>query len=129
MKQTYCITPSLLLVCAGIPASPSPAPGKSPGHKPPAKKLDESDKPPFVGMTKTQALARYGNPNSKTSTDNGEQGTEPANLCLVIATHWITLVFRPQQVRTPLVVVSQHGPAKSFAYILACGYRASLLRK
>src|SRR5260370_36984984 len=105
MKQTYCITPSLLLVCAGIPASPSPAPGKSPGHKPPAKKLDESDKPPFVGMTKTQALARYGNPNSKTSTENGEQWTHGLNMCQLIGKHKIPFFFTTQRPRTAVLFV------------------------
>src|SRR5260370_39436223 len=100
MKQTYCITPSLLLVCAGIPASPSPAPGKSPGHKPPAKKLDESDKPPFVGMTKTQALARYGNPNSKTSTENGGQRTYVLNMGQSIGKNMIPFSFSSQRLPT-----------------------------
>jgi hypothetical protein len=116
MKLIYCITASLLFVCAGITASPTPALGKSPGHKPPTKKVDESDKPPFVGMTKTQALARYGSPNSKTSTENGEQWTYVLNMGQFIGKHMIPFFFSTQRLRTGVLIFGPDGRVKNFRW-------------
>jgi len=61
---------------------------------------DESEKPPFVGMTKAQALARYGEPKQNTLTDKGEQWVYILNYGEVIGKAFIPFNFKVTPIRT-----------------------------
>lgn len=113
---SYCIT--ALLLGATALASPTPTPGKSPPHKKPpaAKKVDESDKPPFIGMTKAQALARYGQPKQKTSTEEGEQWTYILNMGEFVGKHMIPFFFSTQGLRMGILTFGQDGRVKKFRW-------------
>ena len=93
-----------------------PAPGKSPPRKPAAKELDESDKPPLVGMTKAQALARYGKPKQKTSTEQGEQSTHYLNMGEFIGKHMIPFFVSTQGLRTGVLIFGENGRVKKFRW-------------
>jgi hypothetical protein len=112
MKLTCCIAALLLCGYACINAFPTPVPRRPP-H---AKKVDESDKPPFIGMTQAQAQARYGNPNHKTSTEAGEQWTYILNMGQFIGKHMIPFFFSTQTLRTGILTFSQDGRVKTFKW-------------
>jgi hypothetical protein len=118
MKTIIQKVSALLLVAAAmVSASPTPTPaGKSPPRRPPARKVDESDKPPFIGMTKAQALARYGNPKQKTSTEEGEQWTYILNLGEFVGKHMIPFFFSTQGLRTGVLIFGQDGHVKKFRW-------------
>jgi hypothetical protein len=81
-----------------------------------AGKVDESDKPPFIGMTKTQALARYGNPNHKTSTEQGETWMYILNMGQFVGKHMIPFFFSTQTLRTGVLIFNQAGRVKTFRW-------------
>jgi hypothetical protein len=119
MKQiSFCVVGALLLAIFSplVLASPTPAPGKSPPRKPPVKRVDESDKPPFVGMTKAQALARYGKPKQKTSTEEGEQWTYILNFGEFIGKHMIPFFVSTQGLRMGVLTFGQDGRVKKFRW-------------
>jgi hypothetical protein len=101
----------LLIGATTVSASPTPAP-----RRPAAKKVDESDKPPFVGMTKSQALARYGDPNQKTSTEEGEQWKYILNLGQFIGKHMIPFFVSTQTLRTGVLIFGLDGRVKKFRW-------------
>jgi hypothetical protein len=104
-----------LLLCATSisSASPSPSPRKSP-RKP--AKVDESDKPPFVGMTKAQALNRYGQPKKQTVTDEGEQWIYILNYGEVVGKAFIPFNFHVTPIRTGLLIFGPDGRVKKFTW-------------
>jgi hypothetical protein len=107
----------LLVMAAMISAAPTPTPaGKWQPHRPSARKVDESDKPPFIGMTKAQELARYGNPNHKTSTEQGETWIYILNMGQFIGKHMILFFFSTQTLRTGALAFGQDGRVKTFRW-------------
>jgi len=86
-------------VTLSVLASPTPTPNKSapPHKKPPAKKVNESNKPPFIGMTKAEALARYGKPKQKTSTEEGEQWSYWLNFGEYLGKHMTRSSLAPRR--------------------------------
>lgn len=88
--------------------------------KPPAKVGDisnpEAEKPPFIGMTKAQALARYGEPKKRTITDEGEQWVYVLNIGEVIGKAMIPFNFKPTLVRTGVLIFDTDGRVKKFTW-------------
>lgn len=106
------IAASLLAGCATTPA---------PSTAPPKKKSavgdmsnPEADNPPFVGMTKAQALARYGEPKRRTLTSDGENWVYILNMGEVIGRAMIPFNFKPTQVRTSVLMFGPDGRVKKF---------------
>jgi hypothetical protein len=99
-------------------ASPTPTPSPRRVSPPPKKpgKIDESDKPPFIGMTKAQALARYGKPKQKTSTEEGEQWTYVLNFGEFMGKHMIPFFFSTQGIRVGVLIFDQEGKVKKFRW-------------
>lgn len=86
--------------------------------KPPAKVGDisnpEAETPPFIGMTKAQALARYGEPKKHTLTDEGENWVYILNMGEVIGKAMIPFNFRQPAVRTGVLIFGADGRVKKF---------------
>jgi hypothetical protein len=74
----------------------------------------EADKPPFIGMTKAQALARYGEPKKRTLTDDGENWVYLLNLGEVFGKALIPFNFKPTQIRTSVLIFGPDGRVKKF---------------
>jgi hypothetical protein len=113
MKQITLIV-SIALLCLASPGFPSPTP--TPAPRKPAKKVDESEKPPFVGMTKAQAHARYGEPKRQTVTDEGEQWTYVLNMGEFVGKHMIPFFFSTQHLRTGVLIFGPDGKVKKFGW-------------
>jgi hypothetical protein len=113
----YAISTSFLCAMSiGLASpTPSPTPPKPPLHKP-AKKVDESEKPPFIGMTKAQALARYGKPKKHTLTDEGEQWVYILNFGEVLGKAFIPFNFHVTPVRTGVLIFGPSGKVKKFQW-------------
>ena len=108
------VTALLLVIAAMVSASPIPtAAGKSPPRRQSASKIDESDKPPFVGMTKAEAVARYGNANQKFSTDQGEIWIYILNLGQFIGKQMAPPIL---DLRTGTLLFGQDGRVKEFRW-------------
>jgi hypothetical protein len=105
---------SVFFICAmnaGFASTtPSPTPRK------PAKKVDELAKPPFIGMTKAQVQARYGEPKKRTVTDEGEQWTYILNMGEFIGKHMIPFFFSEQQLRYGVLIFGPNGKLKKFQW-------------
>lgn len=117
MKQNLksakiCVICGLLSFAISSTMIASPTPTPSP--RKPAKKVDESEKPPFVGMTKAQARARYGEPKKQTVTDEGEQWTYVLNMGEFVGKHMIPFFFSTQQLRTGILIFGPNGKVKKF---------------
>ena len=69
--------------------------------------MDEAAKPPFVGMTQQQALARYGEPRTRAVTAKGEQWAYLLNYGEVVGSALIPFNFKPTAAR---VGVLSFGP-------------------
>jgi hypothetical protein len=109
------ISLALLFAIAGpgFAASPTPIPTpKNPAH-PPSKKVDLSEQPPFVGMTKAQALARYGEPRKHSVTDEGENWIYVLNAGEVIGKTFIPSNFH---LRIGVLVFGANGKVKKFTW-------------
>ena len=81
-------------------------------HRP--AKVEEEDKPPFIGMTKAQAIARYGKPKKQTVTDEGEAWTYVLNMGEFVGKHMIPFFFSEQQLRTGVLIFGPDGRVKKF---------------
>jgi hypothetical protein len=113
MKKIILCLISALFLCAMNISSASPTPRKPP-RKP--AKVDESEKPPFIGMTKAQAQARYGEPKKRTVTDEGEQWTYILNMGEFIGKHMIPFFFSEQQLRYGVLIFGPNGKLKKFQW-------------
>ena len=76
----------------------------------------EAEKLPFVGMTKTQALARYGKPKRNTVTEEGEQWVYILNMGEVIGKAFIPFNFKPTIPRTGVLTFGPDGTVKKFTW-------------
>lgn len=112
--KTPCIiiAVALLAGCATPPASTPPAKTK-PGTVGDMSN-PEAENPPFIGMTKAQALARYGEPKKRTLTDEGENWVYLLNLGEVFGKALIPFNFKPTQIRTSVLIFGPDGRVKKF---------------
>jgi hypothetical protein len=108
MKMTLMI--ALALAFAGCATSQPSTPQRR------AAVVDESEKPPFIGMTKAQAIARYGHPKKQTVTDEGEQWTYVLNFGEFIGKHMIPFFFSTEQIRTGVLIFGPDGKVKKFIW-------------
>ncbi len=74
----------------------------------------EAEGRPFVGMTKDQALARYGQPKKQTITDEGENWVYILNTGEIIGKAFIPFNFKPTVPRTGVLVFAPDGRVKKF---------------
>lgn len=74
----------------------------------------EAERPPFIGMTKAQALARYGEPKKHTITDEGESWVYVLNTGEMIGKAFIPFNFKPTIARTGVLVFGPNGKVKKF---------------
>ena len=76
----------------------------------------EERKPPFIGMTKEQALARYGEPKSRAVTDGGEAWTYYLNEGDVIGSAMIPFNFSPTKPNLATLVFGPNGKVQHFTW-------------
>lgn len=76
----------------------------------------EAETPPFIGMTKAQALARYGHPKKNTMTDEGEQWVYLLNFGEMMGKAMIPFNFKPTIPRTGVLVFGPDGRVKKFTW-------------
>ena len=114
MKTITLYTMCALLVTGCASSSPSTGAPRTADRKTPPKKIDESDKAPFIGMTKAEALARYGEPKTHTVTDEGERWTYVLNMGEFIGKHMIPFFFSEQGIRTGVLIFGPDGRVKKF---------------
>ena len=67
-------------------------------------------------MTKVQALARYGQPKQKTSTEEGEQWTYILNMGEFIGKHMIPFFVSTQGLRVGILICGQNDRVKKFRW-------------
>jgi hypothetical protein len=67
-------------------------------------------------MTKAQALAHYGKPKQKTSTEEGEQWTYILNFGEFIGKHMIPFFVSTQGLRVGVLTFGQDGRVKKFRW-------------
>ena len=103
---------TLLMSCASSPKQT--ANSNSQPHA--AKKIDESDKPPFIGMTREQALARYGEPARRTVTPDGEMWTYNLNMGEFVGKHMIPFFFSTQELRLGILTFGPNGRVTQFRW-------------
>jgi hypothetical protein len=101
---TSCTTPP--------PAAPPPTPVGRVGDI----SNEEAEQPPFIGMTKAQALARYGEPKKHTITDEGENWIYLLNMGEVIGKAFIPFNFKPTLARTGVLIFGPDGRVKKFVW-------------
>ena len=118
--RSLLILPLLILIpVSAVNAQPSTRPNVLGSRK--SKTDDEAReaeerKPPFVGMTKAQARARYGDPKQQTVTDEGEQWTYLLNFGEVIGKAFIPFNFKPTPIRTGTLIFGRNGKVKTFRW-------------
>ena len=113
MKQFSLVL--LAAVLAGCATAPPPSTAQT--KKKPAlgdMSNPEADNPPFIGMTKAQALARYGEPKRRTLTSDGENWVYILNMGEVIGRAMIPFNFKPTQVRTSVLMFGPDGRVIKF---------------
>jgi hypothetical protein len=77
---------------------------------------EQAEQPPFVGMSKAQALARYGEPKKHTITDEGENWIYILNMGEVIGKAFIPFNFKPTLARTGVLIFGPDGRVKKFIW-------------
>jgi hypothetical protein len=102
------------LALAGCAAQQTAATTQGPKAKVGDISNPEAEKPPFIGMTKAQALARYGEPKKHTITDEGEQWVYILNFGEVMGKALIPFNFKVTPIRTGLIVFGPDGRVKKF---------------
>jgi hypothetical protein len=116
MKARILFTLLIAIASSVFAMSPTPTPTpKKPAHLP-SKKVDPSEQPPFVGMTKAQALARYGEPKRHSVTDEGESWIYILNAGEVIGKAFIPFNFHATPVRIGVLVFGANGKLKKFRW-------------
>ncbi len=118
MRSSYGRVLLTFLILVGVGADSSFAgPQKSKGRRAAAAvKQDESEKPPFVGMTKAQATARYGEPKTRSVTDKGEIWVYVLNYGEVVGKAFIPFNFKPTPIRTGALTFGPDGKVKEFRW-------------
>ena len=108
---------SAALLAASASALPTPTPKPRP-TKPRVGDISnpEAETPPFVGMTKAQAVARYGKPKRHTVTEEGEQWVYILNMGEMIGKAFIPFNFKPTIPRTGVLTFGSEGKVKKFTW-------------
>lgn len=114
MKTFTAIIAVAILLCGGCAGGPRQASSSSQQRS--GKKIDENDKPPFIGMTKAQAIARYGEPDKQTVTPEGEQWRYVLNMGEFVGKHMIPFFFSSQQLRFGILIFGPDGKVKRFQW-------------
>ncbi len=109
--QSFGATSIIVLAGLVICSSSLAEPPKSAGNRRSAKQ-DESAKPPFVGMTRQQALARYGEPKTRSITDKGEVWVYLLNYGEVVGKAFIPFNFKVTPVRTGALTFGSNGKVR-----------------
>jgi hypothetical protein len=109
---TLYIMSAMLLGCASPQASSTRPPVAA--RKSAPKKIADEDKPPFIGMTKAEALARYGEPKKRTVSDEGEQWTYWLNFGEFMGKHMIPFFFSEEQIRIGVLIFGPDGRVTKF---------------
>jgi hypothetical protein len=106
----------LALTFAGCATPPPPPSSAAPKTKPAVGDISnpEAENPPFIGMTKAQALARYGEPKRRTLTDEGENWVYILNFGEVMGRALIPFNFKPTAIRTSVLIFGPDGRVKRF---------------
>jgi hypothetical protein len=117
------ILPALLCVIAScvFAGSPTPTPTPKKPAQPLSKKVDLSEQPPFVGMTKAQALSRYGEPKKHSVTEEGENWIYILNAGEVIGKAFIPFNFHATPVRTGVLIFGPNGKVKKYTWDVPTG--------
>ncbi len=117
MKTLNVIIAAALLTSGVANAKPTPTPRPRPG-KPKTGDISnpEAEQPPFVGMTKAQALSRYGKPKKNTITDEGEQWVYILNMGEMIGKAFIPFNFKPTIARTGVLIFGPGGKVRKFTW-------------
>lgn len=109
MKKMFSILTALCLMgCADQPKAGANQSTQK------VRAIDENEKPPFIGMTKAEVIARYGQPKKKTMTDEGENWVYILNMGEFIGKHMIPFFYSETQLRTALFVFGPDGRLKRF---------------
>jgi hypothetical protein len=120
--KTRILLPLLFAIASpAFAGSPSPTPTPRKPAQAPSKKVDLSEQPPFVGMTKAQALSRYGEPKKHSVTDEGENWIYILNAGEVIGKAFIPFNFHATPVRTGVLVFGANGKVKKFRWDVPTG--------
>lgn len=111
----------LLAFAASSPAQApraTPKPRASATPKPRVGDISnpEAEQQPFVGMSKEQALARYGKPKKNTVTDEGEQWIYILNMGEIVGKAFIPFNFKPTLARTGVLTFGPNGKVKKFTW-------------
>src|SRR4051794_29712114 len=116
IRPTLSIVASVLVMgltsCETTP--PAPAPTSRPAAKVGDISNEEAEQPPFVGMTKAQALARYGEPKTRGVTDEGENWVYILNFGEAMGRAFIPFNFKPTPIRTGTLTFGADGKLKKF---------------
>lgn len=102
----------IALFFAGCAATPEPA--RTNSSRVGDISNPEAEKPPFIGMTKAEALALYGHPKKQTMTDEGENWVYILNIGEVIGKAMIPFNFKPPMPRTGTLIFGPDGRVKKF---------------
>lgn len=76
--------------------------------------MNEEDKPPYIGMTKGQVLARYGEPRKHTITDEGERWVYLLNFGEMMGKAFIPFNFKGTPPRTGVIIFGPDSRVKKF---------------
>jgi hypothetical protein len=109
---TLCIMSALLL--AGCASSATTGAPQTTDRKTAPQKIAEETRPPFIGMTRAEALARYGEPKKRTVTDEGEQWTYWLNFGEFMGKHMIPFFFSEEQIRIGVLIFGPDGRVTKF---------------
>ena len=117
MKTTLTLIIALAFAASSF-ARPTPTPRPKQTPKPRVGDISnpEAEKPPFVAMTKAQALARYGKPKKHTVTEEGEQWVYILNMGEMIGKAFIPFNFKPTIPRTGVLTFGPDDRVKKFTW-------------
>ncbi len=102
-----CLTSCVTTTPPSPPARPAPVGDIS---------NEEAEKPPFIGMSKEQALARYGEPKKHTVSEEGENWIYILNFGEALGKAFIPFNFKPTMIRTGTLIFGPDGRVKKFVW-------------
>lgn len=123
MKTRILIVAALgasLTSCATQQQSAPPAAGAAPQRVGDISN-PEAENQPFIGMTKEEALARYGQPKKQTVTEEGENWVYILNLGEVVGKAMIPFYFGQPAIRTGVLIFGSDGRVKKFNWDVPAG--------
>ena len=117
MKYRLALIP-VLIFFAACSSQPQTETSHATGKPKSADEIREAEenKPPYVGMTKAQALARYGDPRKQTTTEEGEQWVYVLNFGEAVGKALIPFNFKPTEIRTGVLTFGTDGKVKKYQW-------------